>query len=341
MVAGIMKRFGILLAVFMAVVAGTAGAALRHLNQWSRTPLSSVSREEIVRIPAGMRFPQLVDKLVAAKFLEEPWRFMILARRQGADTRIKAGEYRLAAAMTPLEILDTLTRGRVVLHRLTIPEGLTLVQIAAEIEKVGFGSAEAFLELATDPEFVHSNGIDADTLEGYLFPDTYLFPENVTLKTVLDTMLKRFHQVFTAEWEARAERIGLTRHEVVTLASIIEKETGIAEERPLIASVFHNRLKKKMRLQSDPTVIYGIPEFDGNLTRKHLNTPTPYNTYQISGLPPGPIANPGRGALEAALFPPETRYLYFVAKGDRTHQFSTTLREHNRAVRQYQLGKGN
>jgi UPF0755 protein len=183
-------------------------------------------------------------------------------------------------------------------------------------------------------------GIQAESLEGYLFPDTYYFPRNTPIDRIIQTMLDRFNTVFTPAWADRARGIGLSRHQVVTLASIIEKETGAAGERPLIASVFHNRLARGMRLQSDPTVIYGIEDFDGNLTRAHLETPTPYNTYQVAGLPPGPIASPGRAALEAALFPEETDYLYFVARGDGTHQFSTRLDEHNEAVRRYQLGGG-
>jgi UPF0755 protein len=150
-------------------------------------------------------------------------------------------------------------------------------------------------------------------------------------------MVQRFRETISDRWRARADELGLTLHEIVTLASIIEKETGVPEERPLIASVFHNRLRKGMRLETDPTVIYGIEDFDGNLTRKHLRTPTPYNTYLIKGLPPGPIASPGRASLEAALYPADTDYLFFVARKDRTHQFSSTLEEHQKAVRKYQL----
>jgi UPF0755 protein len=152
-------------------------------------------------------------------------------------------------------------------------------------------------------------------------------------------MVNRFHSVFSEEWKKRAAELGFTVHKIVTLASIIEKETGSPKERPLIASVFHNRLKKRMRLESDPTVIYGIKNFNGNLTRKDLKTATPYNTYKISGLPPGPIANPGKASLEAALYPANTNFLYFVSKNDTTHKFSTNLRDHNRAVRKFQLGK--
>ena len=159
------------------------------------------------------------------------------------------------------------------------------------------------------------------------------------MEKIISTMVQRFRSIFTPAWEDRAGHYGFTVHQVVTLASIIEKETGASFERPLISSVFHNRLKKKMRLESDPTVIYGIKNFDGNLTRKHLKTHTPYNTYKIRGLPAGPIANPGRASLEAALFPDDTAYLYFVSKKDSTHHFSNNLKEHNRAVRKYQLSR--
>jgi len=201
------------------------------------------------------------------------------------------------------------------------------------------GESDAFLSKVMDPGFAAAKGIAGRSLEGYLFPDTYFFPRNTEIERIIQTLLDRFNAVYSPEWTDRSRRVGLTRHEVVTLASIIEKETGVAEERARISSVFHNRLKKGMRLQSDPTVIYGIKNFNGNITREHLNTPTPYNTYQIGGLPPGPIASPGRAALWAVLFPEETDFLYFVARGDGTHQFSKSLAEHNQAVRRYQLGK--
>jgi UPF0755 protein len=196
-----------------------------------------------------------------------------------------------------------------------------------------------FLDAATDPETVRGQGIEADTLEGYLFPDTYYFPRGLDSATIIATMVKQFRAAFKPAWEQQAEALGMTVHEVVTLASIIEKETGAPEERPLIASVFHNRLKKGMRLETDPTVIYGIPDFDGNIKRRHLETYTPYNTYKIKGLPPGPIASPGALALEAALYPAQSEFLYFVSKKDGTHQFSRTIKEHNAAVRKYQLRK--
>ncbi len=205
------------------------------------------------------------------------------------------------------------------------------------MENAKFGSKIDFIKTATDPVLARKNGIEAATFEGYLFPDTYFFPQEVAMEQIISTMVNRFWSVFTPEWKVRAKDLGFTVHQIVTLASIIEKETGAAFERPIISSVFHNRLKKKMRLESDPTVIYGINNFDGNLTRNHLSTHTPYNTYKIKGLPAGPIANPGRASLEAALYPEKSVFIYFVSKKDNTHYFSTTLKEHNQAVRKYQL----
>jgi UPF0755 protein len=232
-----------------------------------------------------------------------------------------------------------MAEGKVLLRKLIIPEGASLRQIAEIAAGTGLIRESDFLKAARNTELLHENGIDAPSLEGYLFPDTYHFSRNVTPEKIISAMIRRFNEVFTPEWKARASALGFSVHEVVTLASIIEKETGAASERPMIASVFHNRLKKGMRLESDPTVIYGIKDFDGNITRKHLNTHTPYNTYRIRGLPPGPIANPGKAALEAALYPEDTRFIFFVSKDGKTHKFSSNLRDHNRAVRKYQLRK--
>lgn len=294
--------------------------------------------EKIVVLPAGQGFSGVLEDLVDAGVVSDPLRFKLLARILGYDRRIKAGEYLFSSAMSPMDILNKMARGKVVLYSITIPEGYNLREIAAIIKEKGIGKEDAFLAKALDPEYAAGKGIEGKTLEGYLFPDTYFFPRNTKIDGIIQTMLDRFNAVFTPSWTDRARGMNLTRHQVVTLASIIEKETGAAEERPVISSVFHNRMKQGMRLQSDPTVIYGIEDFDGNLTRKHLNTPTPYNTYQIAGLPPGPIASPGKASLEAVLFPEETDFIFFVARGDGTHQFSTSLADHNAAVRRYQLG---
>jgi UPF0755 protein len=307
---------------------------------YAESPARAASPEKVViNVRQGQSLRTTADSLHQNSIIKNPLKLIIIARIKGYDKRLKAGEYLLSAAMTPRQILETMVRGEVRLHKLTVPEGYNSQQIAELVAQAGFGESEAFNRLATDPDLTREMGIEAETLEGYLFPDTYFFPKNVPVNKIIKTMVQRFWSIFKPEWKERASSFGFTVHQVVTLASIIEKETGAPFERPIISSVFHNRLKKNMRLESDPTVIYGIKDFDGNLTRKHLKTRTPYNTYKIRGLPVGPIANPGRASLEAALYPEETPFIYFVSKKDSTHYFSTNLKEHNRAVRKYQLGR--
>jgi peptidoglycan lytic transglycosylase G len=307
------------------------------LYRFAQTPAGGGQPAVMLTVMSGESLIQLSARLQAEGLITDGRRFRWLARLRGDDKRLKAGEYRLTAAMTPIRLLDVFVSGDVFLHVLTVPEGFTMAQIAAELDRQGLTDGSRFLSLASTPEVVASFGLEGKTLEGFLFPDTYHFPKGVSPQTIITRMVERFREQFHESWYQRARQMGLSLLEVVTLASIIEKETGDPAERPLISSVFHNRLKKGMRLESDPTVIYGIKGFDGNLTKKHLSTPTPYNTYRIRGLPPGPIANPGRPAIEAALYPAQSNYLYFVAKKDGTHYFSTTIAEHNAAVRKYQL----
>lgn len=308
-----------------------------ELQRYARTPTAVTAEPQVVEIPAGQDFRTLAGRLRAAGLIRNPRKLRILARLGGFDRIIQTGEYELSASMAPRAILEALAGGKVRLHRLTIPEGFNLGQVADAVAGAGLAARDAFYAAATDPDFARQLDIPADSFEGYLFPDTYHFPRDTTPSKIITTMVGHFRSAVTPDWQLQLDTLGWTLHQVVILASIIEKETGTAAERAVISSVFHNRLKKGMRLESDPTVIFGIPEFDGNLTREHLRAPTPYNTYQIPGLPPGPIANPGVAALQAALFPAETDYLFFVAKGDQTHYFSTTLAEHNRAVQKYQL----
>ncbi len=295
--------------------------------------------ETFVTIRPGEGFGIISEKLLDAGVIQYPIKFECLARLKGYDKRIKAGEYRLSSTMPPSRILETLVDGKVFLCKLTLPEGYSLRQIASVVAEARLGREKSFLQVAGDPAVATEEGIEGQTVEGYLFPDTYHFPKSASEREIISAMVRRFWAVFMPEWRKRAEALNFSVHQVVTLGSIIEKETGVPAERPLISSVFHNRLKRGMRLQTDPTVIYGIKDFDGNLTRKHLRTRTPYNTYKIKGLPPGPIASPGKASIKAALFPAETRFLYFVSKKDKTHQFSTNLKAHNRAVRKYQLSK--
>jgi UPF0755 protein len=290
-----------------------------------------------VIITPGQGVSQIARLFSSACIIRRPLAFKIYARLKGFDKKIKAGEYRLSAAMTPTDILEKLVKGDVVLYRLTIPEGYTMDQIASLVAETGLVTREDFKSALSDPLFLEKEKIEAESFEGYLFPDTYFFPRGVTSGKIIAALVTRFRSALTSERLSRAQTLGMTVHEVVTLAAIIEKETGAPEERPLISSVFHNRLKLGMRLESDPTVIYGIKDFNGDITRKDLAEETPYNTYQIKGLPKGPIANPGEAAIEAALYPADTAYLYFVARKDHTHYFSTNFEDHNRAVTKYQL----
>ena len=333
-----MKKALLFIGIVFLVVCGVAVGLYHELNTFASTPADKATEEPVViNVSPGQTLNQTADLLYRKKIISNATKFVLIARIKGYEKRLKAGEYLLSAAMTPLELLDIMVKGAVKLYKLTIPEGYNLYQIADLVEAADLGTRADFIRSATDAGRVRQSGLEGKTFEGYLFPDTYFFPKEVTIDQIIAAMLKRFWSVFTPDWQSRARELGLTVHQVVTLASIIEKETGAAFERPIISSVFHNRLRKSMRLESDPTVIYGIENFDGNLTRKHLKTPTPYNTYKIRGLPIGPIANPGSAALKAALYPDNTKYIYFVSRKDNTHQFSTNLKQHNQAVQKYQL----
>ncbi|MGD8367524.1 MAG: endolytic transglycosylase MltG [Desulfobacterales bacterium] len=332
-----MKRLGLIILLLFLAALGGALAVVLDLMAYARTPARGTAQTKILTVSPGDSFSTIADRLAAEELIAAPAKFRRYARLRGFDKQVKAGEYELSAAMPPRQILAAFVQGKVRLHRLTIPEGYDLAQIASAVADAGLCTEKDFLAAARNTELVKQMGLSGETFEGYLFPDTYFFPRNEAPEQIIAAMVARFRSVFTEAWRKRADKLGLSVHQVVTLASIIEKETGVSEERPMIASVFHNRLSRNMRLESDPTVIYGLDTFDGNLTRRHLRTPTEYNTYKIKGLPPGPIASPGRASLEAALFPAQTDYLYFVSKNDGTHHFSATFREHRAAVRKYQL----
>jgi UPF0755 protein len=287
-------------------------------------------------IPDGSTFQYVASLLEHERLIKSHSAFVLLGKSQSAERKVRAGEYELNPSMTPAEILSKLLNGQVLLRPLTIPEGLTITQIADLVSQQGLTDRAEFIRLAKDRTFVTSLGIKAETLEGYLYPDTYKFPRPVKAREVLAAMVEKLRQMVGPDLLIRMQELKMTMHEVLTLASIIEKETGSGGERPEISAVFHNRLKKHIPLQSDPTVIYGLSEFDGNLRKKDLSSPSPYNTYRVQGLPPGPIANPGIQAIRATLYPSDSRSLYFVSRNDGTHQFSATLIEHNQAVEKYQ-----
>ncbi|MDY6987016.1 MAG: endolytic transglycosylase MltG [Thermodesulfobacteriota bacterium] len=304
--------------------------------RYATTPEQSSGATVAVWIRPGESFAETVVRLQEVGIVRHPKKFRWLAYLKGDERRIRAGEYLLRSSMAPMAILDTLVRGKAFLHKVVVPEGSTISRIGQILETAGLVSQETFSEKASDPSLTRALGVEGDTFEGYLFPETYRFAKGVCAEKIIRKMVSHFHSIFTSVWAERAREMGLSAHEVVTLASIVEKETAKPEERPLIAAVFLNRLRRGMGLESDPTVIYGITGFDGNLTRKDLQTVTPYNTYRIVGLPAGPISNPGRASMEAVLYPSEQPYLYFVSKNDGSHHFSSTLAEHNTMVDRYQ-----
>jgi UPF0755 protein len=315
------------------------GVAAYQTIRWAEGPVIPTEEHppsKVVVIPDGSTFQQVAALLEREGLIKSSSVFVLVGKSKSADRKVHAGEYELNPGMPPAEILSTLLNGHVLLHPLTIPEGLTIQQIADLASQDGLTDRAEFLRLAKDRAFIASLGIKAETLEGYLYPNTYKFPRAVKARDVLVAMVEQLRQVVGPDLLARMQELKMTMHEVLTLASVIEKETGSGGERPEISAVFHNRLKKHIPLQSDPTVIYGLPAFDGNLHKKDLSSPSPYNTYRVQGLPPGPIANPGIQAIRATLYPSDSRSLYFVSRNDGTHQFSATLIEHNKAVEKYQ-----
>jgi len=293
---------------------------------------------QIIAIPGGSSLYGVAHQLEQAGVVSSARLFVLLARGRGDAGRIRAGTYEFNTAATPGEILDRLVAGDVRRLQFTIPEGFDLRQIAARLEAIGIAPAAEILRLARDPKFLAARSITAPSLEGYLFPETYTVPAGESPLRVLTAMLDEMQRRLTPENLAAVSGRGLDTNGYLTLASIVQKEAGNEAEMPLIAAVFTNRLRLGIPLQADPTVIYGLgDDFHGNLTKKHLQQPNPYNTYTRRGLPPGPIASPGAAALQAVAFPADVDYLYFVARGDGTHAFSKTLKEHNRAVADFQL----
>ena len=328
-------------AALIALSAGAAGLASRGLSY----PASHDDTPRLFVVARGESMHSVARRLSDARLLPDSvlpsGRLLTLyARLSGADRELKSGEFELTASMTPIEMLQKIRAGDVMTVPVTLPDGLTLEEIADRVAAQRIAEREELLRLALDPDFARELGYPASSLEGYLFPETYRFARNTPAATVLRELTRQFDAVWTDADRTRLHASGFSLHELVTLASIVEKETGTPAERPRIAAVFLNRLKRGMRLQSDPTVIYGIlrerGHFDGNLRRRDLEHDTPYNTYSRSGLPPGPIASTSLASIRAVLEPEPVAYLYFVSQNDGTHYFSKTLREHNNAVNRFQ-----
>ncbi len=309
-------------------------------------PPPGIPPTKTVYIRKGTPLKQVSALLQADGIVRSSHFFAFLATALGKKAKIRAGEYEFQSRMAPLEVLDVLVTGQVKRHLITIPEGYTLAQIAQLLDDQQIVERKEFLQKVSSPGLIASLGLSSlsagpgATLEGYLFPETYNFYREMDPEEVIRMMVHQFKKVFGPELSRRPSFPGMSEKNAVILASIIEKETSLPEEKPLVSAVFHNRLSRGMPLQSDPTVIYGIKDFNGNLTKEDLLRPTTYNTYVRGGLPLGPICNPGRDSLAAALNPAAVPYLYFVSKNDGAHYFSSDLEDHNRAVWRYQKNSG-
>lgn len=326
-------------ALLLILVALLVGTALFH---YSTAPVNPEQTTKIVDIPKGAGFIRISEILSEAGFVRNRPFFWLLALGKQATLHIRAGEYELSGSMSPAEIFDKLVRGEIKSYSVTLPEDITVGDVAERLVAFKLINEKEFAALATDKNFLVSLGIESDSIEGYLYPNTYKLDRSMTTKEVLRTLVKEFWRRVTPEMRSRAETMGLNINEWVTLASIIGKESGNSEEKPLISAVFHNRLALGMKLQSDPTAVYHMGNTGNSVKtvrREHLLADTPHNTYRIKGLPPGPIANPAVDSLLAALYPAKVDYLYFVAKNDGTHYFSASLQTHNRAVLKYQINK--
>ena len=304
-------------------------------------PVSETGKNKIVLIPTGSTFSSAAQQLETESLIKSKRAFYCLAWWKNATTRIKAGEYELSPTQTPVEILDYLVQGKIRQYMVTIPEGYNLFQIDGLLANAKLISSDSFLNVARDKGILRTLGIKADSAEGYIYPDTYQLTKDATAREMLRTFVNRFWGVWNSEgFSRKTEELDVKVHDIVTIASIVEKEAMRPRERSLIACVFWNRLKKNMPLQADPTVHYGIlvetKVKKSRLRWKDLRKRTPYNTYVNRGLPRGPISNPGKESIRATLYPSKKDYIYFVSRNNGTHYFSRTLVEHNRAVNQYQ-----
>jgi UPF0755 protein len=319
-----------------AALAAALGLAAAAWLGFSLSPVGGAGGTVVVEVARGESLARIARELEAAGAVRSARSFALLARWRGLGASLRAGEYELERSLDAAAVLERIAAGRVRTHAVSLPEGLTAEEVAARLAERGLVEREAFLAFVRSADAAASLGVEGPSLEGYLFPETYRLARGLAPSEVAAAMVGQF----LAVWEQiapDARAAGLSMAKTVTLASIVEKETGAPAERPLIAAVFLNRLRRGMRLETDPSVIYGIAGFDGNLRRAHLEDDTnPYNTYRIAGLPPGPIANPGRDALVAVVRPAPSDYLYFVSRNDGTHQFSRTFDEHAAAVDRYQ-----
>jgi UPF0755 protein len=330
-------------AASLLVLAGALAAA--GLAWWARTQAETPYRgfsgdAQFVDIPAGAGPRAIAARLVDAGVVRDATTFRVALWLTGRARDLKAGEYRFTEALSAVQVVDTIARGAIFTQPVTFREGLTIAEMAEVYESRGLGSGAAFVAAAGDGSLIRDLDPQAPDLEGYLFPDTYLVPRHTPAPALVAQMVRGFRDALPPALIDAAVAQGLSVRQVVTLAALVEKETAQDAERPLVAAVYRNRLRLGMPMQADPTVIFALQRagrWNGNLTRADLAFESPYNTYRYPGLPPGPIAAPGRRALEAVVRPAAVDYLYFVSRNDGTHVFAATLREHNRNVQEWQV----
>lgn len=327
--------------VTVVIILGGAVLAGTVLYIRIEEPFKAYDAAEVyVEIPAGAGVAEIRRRLIDAGVVRDVYVFRAALWWSGDARNLQAGEYRYDRPLSPRDVLRMIARGEVYTRRITFPEGLTIPEMARTYESRGFGAARAFLDAARDVSAIRALDPLATDLEGYLFPETYALPRRVAATRLVSLMVQRFLAVYAEPMRASAAAQGLTHRQVVVLASLVEKETAKAEERPIVAAVYRNRLKIGMPMQADPTVVYALQlagRYDGNVRRADLALDSPYNTYKYPGLPPGPIASPGKASLEAALAPAAVPYLYFVSRNDGSHAFAATLGQHNANVRTYQV----
>jgi UPF0755 protein len=319
-----------LLAVFIILV-----LSLSCYLHFLSTPYGNGHIVKVFDFSSGYTMKKISEELEKSRIIGNATLFSLYARLENADEKVQAGTYRFTDGMPPVEILSKLVNGDVFEVRFVVPEGYSIYQIAELLDTRKIFSKESFLRVCFDHNLLKELQIPAKSVEGFLSPRTYTIKPGTDAATLIKEMVDQFRITYDLRYAKKAQSLGLPELEIITLASMIEKEAVVPAERPLIASVFLNRLKKGMPLQSDPTSVYGIRAFAGKISKKDILRDTAYNTYHISGLPPGPIGNPGEKSIEAVLSPAQTRYLFFVARKDGTHQFSATLDEHNRAIEKY------
>jgi UPF0755 protein len=329
-----LRALGGLLVLGAVVAASVAWAVIRALG-----PAAEHAAPVRYEVPPGATLGRVASELEERGVIRSALALRGIARWHGTAGRLHAGEYELSPTWGAARVLEQMVEGRVITYPVTLPEGIAAGEIAARIEQAGLAPAADFLAVVRDPSAPAAFGVEGATLEGYLFPETYHLPRGLTARQIAKVLVDQFLRTWR-EIEPRARARGLSMREVVTLASIVEKETGVGGERALVASVFHNRLKRGMRLESDPTTIYGITDFDGNLKRAHLEDEgNPWNTYRIAGLPPTPIASPGAASLRAVVEPAETDYLFFVSRNDGSHVFARSFAEHVDNVNRFQRSR--